>query len=227
MRKIGVIGGMGPQATVDLINKVIAATPASCDQEHIPLLVDIVPQVPDRTAYLLGKGKTPLPMMLESSARLVDSGVDALCMPCNTAHAFADKLQAQLGIPFLSIIESTVEKLTQASRVAVLATPGTYRCGVYDRALDAAGLQSLVIKPAIQKQIADAIYKVKAGRMREAAQPLQYAVNTLCESRVDVLVAACTELPLLMPSIVTDIAVIDATQALAEKIVAFAHEGGT
>ena len=104
MNKVGIIGGMGPMATVDLYSKIVSQTPAACDQEHIPVLIDVVPQIPDRTAYLLGNGQSPVPLMQESAIRLAEKGVSAICMPCNTAHAFVGSLREQISVPFLSCL---------------------------------------------------------------------------------------------------------------------------
>ncbi|HDH63258.1 MAG TPA: amino acid racemase, partial [Firmicutes bacterium] len=93
MKTVGIIGGMGPEATLDLFYKIIKNTPAKKDQEHIHLIIDNYPQIPDRTQFILGKGENPLPYLLRSANLLENAGVDAICMPCNTAHFFVDDIR--------------------------------------------------------------------------------------------------------------------------------------
>ena len=107
MKTIGIIGGMGPMATVDLMQKIIQATDAHEDQEHIHILVDNNTDIPDRTAAILGQGPSPLPELLKSAERLTTQGADFLIMGCNTAHYFLPLMLPELKIPVISMIEAT------------------------------------------------------------------------------------------------------------------------
>ena len=125
---LGVIGGMGPLATVDFIKKLVLGTPAHCDQEHIPLVVCSIPQIPDRTTAILEEGPSPLPELLRVLNVLERSAVDYIAIPCNTAHAFVDRMQAHLRVPVLNMLDETMAQvagLYPGQLVGLLATSGT------------------------------------------------------------------------------------------------------
>ena len=111
---VGVLGGMGPLATVDFMHKLLAATPATRDQDHLPLLVSSIPQVPDRTAAYRGEGASPLPALIASGRRLVDGGASMVVMPCNTAHLWFEPLQAALGVPMLHLVDAALAEAAVA-----------------------------------------------------------------------------------------------------------------
>ena len=140
-KTIGIIGGMGPMATVDLMKKVILATDAREDQEHIPILVDNNTNIPDRTAAILGEGEDPLPELLKSADRLTAGGADFLIMGCNTAHYFLPLMMPNLRIPVINMIEETAAFCAREGykRVGLLASAGTCKSGIYQRALERAG----------------------------------------------------------------------------------------
>ncbi len=227
MKIIGIIGGMGPSATVDLFQKVIELTPAERDQDHCHLLIDNYPQIPDRTAFLLGTGDDPFPFLLESARRLEKAGAEALCMPCNTAHYFIEDLRMKVRLPFISIIDSTVERIKtvfpMARKIGLLATRGTTESGIYHRALTAAGLETLQTDESFKQDVMDVIYTVKAGRPEEAVGLFNDCVRRLQAAGADVLIAGCTEIPLLLPHLDRSVNFVDPTLTLAEKIVAFAR----
>ena len=117
---VGVLGGMGPDATVDFMSKVIAATPAGSDQEHVHMLVDHNPHVPDRTRAILGEGGEPGPVLAAMAKQLEQAGASMIVMPCNTAHAFQADIEAALAVPFVSIIDETVEVIHSKAMEIVL-----------------------------------------------------------------------------------------------------------
>src|SRR5450759_1909328 len=126
---------MGPEVTLDLFYKIIKATPAKRDQDHIHVIIDNFPQIPDRTAFLLGKGENPLPYILKSVETLEKGNVDVLCMPCNTAHYFVEDIRKATPLPFISIIESTLNEIRSrfknSKNIGLLATDGTIIGRVY------------------------------------------------------------------------------------------------
>ncbi len=225
-RRVGVIGGMGPEATLDLLSKIIRCTPANCDQEHIPLLVDICPQIPDRTKFLVENGEDPLPWLLESGRRLAASDIAALCMPCNTAHYFAETIQEKLSVPLISMIESVLAQIQrdhpEAQQIGLMATSGTLQSRVYHDALQHAQLEIVSPPLAFQTEIMEIIYAVKSGRKEEVSSRFQVAVDELTACGADLMIAGCTELPLLLPYVAATTPIIDTTQSLAERVVAFA-----
>lgn len=139
MKLVGIIGGMGPLATIDLYKKVVFLTNAKSDQENIPLIIDNNTLIPDRTAYILGAKEDPFAELLKSAKRLKQSGCDAFCMACNTAHFFTDRLVERSGLPILHITKITVNAIKKeyknVKKVAVLSTIGTQKAGIYDNEL--------------------------------------------------------------------------------------------
>ena len=220
---VGILGGMGPRATLDLFQKIIDLTPAERDQDHLHVLIDSNPQVPDRTAYLLGRGQSPLPWLLESAHRLERAGADLLCMPCNTAHHFVEQLRSQLAIPLISIIEATrqaiCERYPQTRRIGLLATRGTFDAGVYHRVLCPAGFEIVPLEESLKDQVMGVIYAVKAGQLQEQVGPFASCVERFREAGAEILIAGCTEIPLLLPYSQLDLPVVDATRELAENVV--------
>ena len=137
-RIVGVLGGMGPLATVDFLRKMIDATPAVRDQEHVPVIVSSIPQVPDRTEAYFRGGPSPLEAMISSGRRLVAAGAELIVVPCNTAHLWFDGLQAALDVPLLNLVDEAVSEVTKVvrpgGRVGLLSTDATLASGLYNEA---------------------------------------------------------------------------------------------
>ena len=109
MKKIGVLGGMGPEATILFQQRLLNAVRAQDDQDHIPLLIDMNPQVPSRLAYVLDQtigARDPGPVLEDMAQRLDKWGAEALAMPCNTAHLFAEAIQRKTALPFFNMVKS-------------------------------------------------------------------------------------------------------------------------
>ncbi len=159
-KTVGVIGGMGPFATADFLHKLISATPAERDQDHMRILIDCNPRVPDRTEFLAGRGPDPRPALRAMARGLVRAGADLLVMPCNTAHAFRDELQAAVDIPVVDWpgVAADAVATTGARSVGILASAGTLLAEVYQPVLRARGIACLVPPPAAQELATRAIY---------------------------------------------------------------------
>lgn len=224
MKVLGIIGGMGPQATVDLYQKIIALTPAGCDQEHIHTIIDSYPQIPDRTAYICDDGEDPLPYLEASARRLQAAGAQVLMMPCNTAHYFMPALKARIALPFLHIADATLAQMTPAQhgeRVGILATRGTRIAGIYRDALQQAGYQAVEPDEAQTRALMRCIYDgAKAGKTAEYAPLL---AQTIARMAADSFILGCTEIPLFLPYWQDARPTVDATAALAQAAVAFAR----
>ena len=165
---IGVIGGMGPLATTDFLNKVIEEAHAAVDEDHVPLLISCDPRIPPRPAAILAGGESPLPRLLEIRNWLLNAGATALVMPSNTAHYWYDELTADCPVPFLSIVESgCLEALRLAgagASVGVVGTRATLATGLFDRELERHGLvASTPTEAELQRSLLPAIAAVKAG----------------------------------------------------------------
>ncbi|MDR3511527.1 MAG: amino acid racemase [Caulobacteraceae bacterium] len=215
-RTIGVLGGMGPAATVDFLAKIIAATPAVRDQDHVPVIVRNVPQIPDRSEAILAGGDGPFRPMLEGLKVLEQAGAEVLAIPCNTAHHWHARLSRVCERPILHIAEAAAAKLAgrRGAPVGLMATRGTLASGLYQARLGALVLPDEEAQAAIDAAIA----AVKAGRPGRAEA--ESAARRLLAGGARSLLLACTELPLAMAGGSLGGYCVDATLALAEACVA-------
>ena len=205
--KIGVVGGVGPAATVDFLQKIVRHTDARRDQDHVKLLVEQNPQIPDRTENLIGAGPDPTIALYATCKKLEDGGASLIAIPCNTAHAFVERIQPYLKILVVNMLDVTARHvaatLSGPRRVGVLATTGTVASGVYERALAIHGVEQALPSAAAQLRVMEAIYGsegVKAGFVEGACQDdIRAAIEDLAAQGVDVMILGCTELPVLLP----------------------------
>lgn len=213
---LGVLGGMGPAATLDLLAKIQAYTPAQSDQDHIHVLVDINPKVPDRNT-----GADAGPVLAEMAGALAGAGADVLAIACNTAHAYADLIQRAAGLPLIDMIATgaAAARDTGASRVGVLGTKGALR--LYREYLAAQGLSMVSPDAAGQAVFMDLIYRIKSGDRGAAvrAEMIGLAQGLIAQG-AEVVIAGCTEAPLVMDE--GDIAApfVDPGDLLARRCVA-------
>ena len=229
---IGIIGGMGPAATVDLMNKIIEMEDASRDQDHIPMLVDSNTNIPDRTAAILSGGEDPVPELLRSAKRLEAMGADFLIIPCNTAHYFIGALEKEVSCPILNMPCETARFLKRngVEKAAVLATTGTIRSGLYGSALSSEGIEPIYPDEEQQKVVMSLIYDfIKKGITDADKLPREEmeCVDADLKARgAQAIILACTELPLAFRIMDLDKDYcVDATSVLAGAAVRFA--GGT
>ncbi len=230
-RTIGILGGMGPLATADLYHKIILATPAHRDQDHLHVIIDADPAIPDRSAALRGEGPDALPGLLASARRLEGAGADFITIPCNTAHAFLPALRPRLAIPIVDMIAETAERVRRdypaARRIGILAYRGTIEAGLYHHALRERGLEPLGPTPERQRRLVDAaIEAVKGNDTRPiVGNWLAEAGRGLVEDGAEVLLAACTEIPIVLKSEMVPVPLLDPTRVLAEAAVREARAG--
>ena len=224
-RLVGVIGGMGPDATIDFMSKVLEYTPAENDQGHVRLLVDQNPRTPSRQHALQGDGESPGPVLVHAATRLQLGGADFLVMPCNTAHAWQDKIIAATTIPFISIIDESVAKAISSAdgAIGLLTTPGCSAARLYQQAITDADRE---LVEQTEGEIAEAmqlIDYIKAGdKSATVADALQMLAQQLVDRGATVIIAACTELPLVLEQSIVSVPLIGSTDVLAEKTVALA-----
>ncbi|MEH6825812.1 MAG: amino acid racemase [Motiliproteus sp.] len=220
---IGILGGMGPLATVDFVTKIILQTPAQRDQDHLPLLVHSVPQVPDRTACLMDSQSSPLAALVKGVNTLVNAGVGCIAIPCNTAHYWHDALAQVSRVPVLHIARACSESLAQqgVTSVGLLATDGTLKAGFYPRELGAYGIDLKVPEPSLQQQVMDGIYRVKSGAVEEGGKLLEHCMDEMLRCGVERVILGCTEIPFALDRINSTRRPMgmDATQALAAACV--------
>jgi aspartate racemase len=223
---VGVLGGMGPLASLDFMHKMLAATPAARDQEHVPVVLSSIPQVPDRNEAFRGQGDSPLAAMLASGRRLRDAGAGLVVMPCNTAHLWFDELQAALGLPMLHLVDAALEDAIAVAgagaRIGLLATDATLASGLYLNRPTSQQVQWLL--PTASEMldwVMPGIQAVKAGHLDDAAALLLRAAAALQRRGVAALVLGCTEIPLVLTTENAPVPVVDATAALARRAVSW------
>ena len=165
---VGIIGGLGPEATVDLMRRVIQATPARDDQDHIRMIVDCNPKVPSRMkAILEGTGENPAPYLVTMAKDLAAWGADFLAIACNTAHLYLDRIQEAVPIPVLNMIDLTVDRVVSENplirKAGLLASWTVIRPGLYESAFEKRGVALLHPSPALQDRLLAAIRRIKTG----------------------------------------------------------------
>ncbi len=225
---IGILGGMGPAATADFYQKIIRATPAKADQDHLKVLIYSNPQIPDRTAAIKGEGPDPLPDLAASAEVLVKAGADFLVIPCITAHNFYDRLQRAVRVPILHIIGETVTALAAehpgVRRLGLLATSGTLQSCMFESRFEPRGVAVLTPEADIQTGLVmAAIYKVKSGDLSETPRRMiREAAEHLIARGAGAICAGCTEVPLILQDGDLSVPVVDPTWALAQAAVRLA-----
>ena len=225
---IGILGGMGPVATADFFNKVIAATSASADEGHVPLLIQSDPRIPSRPAAILADGISPLPALLAGRDRLVAAGATALAMPCNTAHFWYADLVRGCPVPFLSIVDAVFDELAvevpKGVRVGLISTQATMAAQIFDKRLLAQGYPVLLPSDGdMQTLVTPAIKLVKANQPGQAGPLLETAIHNLIARGAGRIILACTETPVALEAVQSPLMAqcIDPTAALARLCVAW------
>jgi aspartate racemase len=210
-----------------LYRHIISLTPASNDQDHIRVLIYSNPKIPDRTKAIEAMGESPLPSLIESAKLLERGGAGIIAMPCNTAHYYLPKMQPEVSIPILDMIEQTCrairETLPQAKTIGLIAAYGTVHCGVYHQALASAGIELLIPDDVDQTRIRAAIAQVKAGRQDRLTRETFHSVGSrLVAAGSEAVILGCTEVPLAFDPDEVDYPTVNPTRILAEAAVDWA-----
>jgi aspartate racemase len=221
---VGVLGGMGPEATIDLMRRVMAATPAADDADHIHLLVDQNPKVPSRIRALIDRtGPSPADELVRMARNLESAGATTLAIACNTAHAYAGDIAASVSIPLLDMVALTADEVAgrplRHRRVGMLASTAVLQLGLYERAFGAYGIETRYPGSQEQEKVLGLIKAVKAGHAAELRPDFNRLARLLWTDDVDLLVVACTELSLLVDGLDADIPMVDALDVLVRGIV--------
>lgn len=220
---VGILGGMGPAATVDFYSKLIAATPASTDQEHLRVMIWADPSVPDRTRAITGGGGDPTESLAAGAQQLKKAGAAFYVVTCNGAHAFLPRVRDKVDLEYLSIVEVTTEHLAAlpyVSSAGLLATDATLSVGLYQVSLEKAGIKPLLPDRESQRSVMAAIYAVKSGTLTmERERALINVAERLAEEGADVIIAACTEIPLALSVEESPRLLIDPSILLANQVV--------
>lgn len=222
MKILGVLGGLGPMASVYFLQLITQMSEARTDQEHMEVILHSKPQIPDRTPYILGRSAdNPVPQMVQAGRGLAAQGAELLAIPCVTAHFFQEQLEAEIGIPILNAIEETAIYLERAgiACAGVLATDGTLASGLFQSCLSRHGIDCIMPEAQDQSAVMRLIYDdVKAGEPVEL--PLFTAVSErLFAQGVQVILLACTELSLIKRDRPLGPGYLDVLEVLARQAV--------
>jgi aspartate racemase len=220
MNAVGILGWMGPQATILLMQKVMDATPAQDDADHLPLIVHQNPAVPSRIAALIdGTGPSPLPVLQDMARDLEAAGATALAMPCNTAHHYVPGLRATSDLPFRDMLALTAQTVQGKGRIGILASPATRLTGIFDSYLDAP-----FTVPPDDGPLLEMIRAIKAGAAAQDIMPSFTEQARRLQERTDHLLIACTELSLAAPLLPPDVAWTDSLDCLVTGILRHARQ---
>ena len=221
-KTLGIIGGVGPLATMFIGEMIVRLTRATKDQEHVHTIIDNDTSIPDRTAFILDSSKeNPVPVLQKDAIKLANAGADLICIPCNTAHTFYDELVAASPVPVLHMIRETAKrsKSVGATRVGVLATDGTIYSKVYQNALFEQGIEPVIPEEHVQKKVMSVIYDyVKAGKEITYEQWDEIASH-MKELQCDRVVLGCTELSIVNKELKLGNYYIDSLIVLAESAI--------
>ncbi|WP_028306974.1 aspartate/glutamate racemase family protein [Desulfitibacter alkalitolerans] len=220
-KAVGIIGGMGPEATVDLMTKVIRITPARVDQDHIRMLVDSNPQIPCRVKAIMEGGPNPGPVMAQMARGLEKIGADFLAIPCNTAHYFIDYVKDAVRIDVLNMIEETVNVLErdQVKKAALIATSALLNANLYTRELNAAGIELILPQEDYQQMVMETIFAVKSANFSKAESCIKKVISHVASVGAESIILGCTELPLVINEEQYSLKFYDPANILAKAIV--------
>lgn len=220
---VGVLGGMGPAATARFFETLVDRTPAETDQEHLHVIVNSKPQIPPRTAFLVGSGEDPRPLLLDALNTLEQSGADVITVPCNTAHAFIDDLRESTAIDVLDMIRLAADRAAATvgdGSVGLLSTRGTRQSGLYHDRFAETSASLVTSDDDTQEDVSTAIEAIKAG---ERNQPRELLVDAVASFEdVDAIVAGCTEIPLALSQEDIEPEFVDPMVVLADRAIEYA-----
>ena len=221
---VGILGGMGPDSTAAFFLRVIKATPAQKDQDHLRIIIDNNPKIPDRTSALLREGESPLEELKKTIRNLEGAGAELIAIPCNTVHYYYDEMQKSANVPIINMI-SEVEKyvrreLPNIKKIGLIATTGTIKTGVYHKAVKE--LEVIIPDGASQEQVMNAIYGehgIKAGHQEKSRNYILKVAKALVKQESEAIIMGCTEISLVLSQGDLPVPLIDPLQILAETVI--------
>jgi len=223
-KTIGILGGMGPEATAYFFGLIIKKTKAETDQDHIPVVISSNPEIPPRTDAVLGEGASLLPYLLEGVRVLKEAGADFIVMPCVTAHYFYDQVMAEVKVPFLHLVDETVlyaqRKMPELKKTGLVASTGTLKSKLFHNTFAKEGVEIVEPGEEEQAQVMDAIFGkegIKAGFTSGKSQEIIYhTAKELIQRGAEAVIAGCTEVPLVLKDKDIEVPLIEPLQILAE-----------
>jgi aspartate racemase len=229
-RKLGIIGGMGPDASVKMYSEIVRLTDARTDQQHLEIFIHNNNKIPDRTAAILGQGNSPVEELYRSAKFLETAGADVLIVPCITSHYFFPSFQKKISVPIINAIKETVVETSEAkkriSKVGVIATTGTVNSQLFHKAFSKKNIVVLTPDSDIQEnKVMKAIYGsdgIKAGNLEGPSKKrIEYAAEILISQGAEAIIAGCTEIPLVLFQETINVPLIDPINVLAKRAIQF------
>jgi aspartate racemase len=205
-KTIGILGGMGPEATAYFYEQIVQQTRAETDQDHIKVIIYSNPEIPPRTDAILRKGPSPTPLLVEGFQRLKDAGADFVVMPCVTAHYFYPEIKDQVNIPFVSLLDESVqwaqEEIPGLRKAGLVASTGTLESRLLHDIFNQSGIEVIIPEEDEQNQVMEAIFGpkgIKAGFISGFSKETLVNIAKVVVARgADAIIAGCTEVPLVL-----------------------------
>lgn len=224
MKKVGIIGGVGPEASNKFCELLIKYKSKTRDQDNIPFVHFCNPQIPDRADFIFGRGEDPVPEMVKTCNQLKDIGMDFLVIPCNTAHYFLPEIQEQVSLPIIDIIKVLAKKIKldnlAIKKVGVLATTASVRSELHKNHLKNFGIDVVLPNEEDQEIVSKAIYQgIKAGKKIVPRKLLTSVAEKLIEEGAEAIILGCTEIPLVLKQKNFDIKLYDPMEIVAKEII--------
>lgn len=224
-RAVGVLGGMGPAATIDFMAKVLrhSQVDAAREQDNVRLIVDSNPALPDRNAAVAGTGPSPAPQLAAMARGLAAAGAEMLVMPCNAAHAFAPAVVAATPLPFINMIEAAAAEVADrypgVRRVGVLAAAGAADARLYETALEPLDIAAITPTDDVRDMFMRGLWRIKDGDLVQGREAVRQVAEALIAAGAEAVIAGCTEVPLVLSPTDLPVPLIDATDVLAQQTV--------
>jgi aspartate racemase len=224
-KTIGILGGMGPEATAYMYSLIIKHTKVSKDQDHIRIFIDSNPKVPPRTEAIQGKGPSPVPLLIKGMDILKKAGADLAILPCVTAHYFMPEVLNQTGLPFISLLEESLhwarEKIPGLKTVGLIASTGTIVSRLFHETFNRVGIEVVSPVEPEQERVTEAIFSpqgIKTGYT--SGRPKELIVDTariLIARGAEAVIAGCTEIPLVLSAEDISVPLIEPMVIVAQK----------
>lgn len=222
LKKLGVIGGMGPEATSFFYARIIARTKAASDQEHIDMVILSHATMPDRTqAILTGEKAAFLKAVTKDAKDLEKLGVSNIAIPCNTSHYFLKEIQAATKVPIINMVEESVRYVIEAhpdvKKIGIMGTDGTIQAGTYHHACERRGIAAAVPHEEVQQDVMSLIYDdIKGGKTGDRAK-FDRAYEDLMRQGCDAVILACTEISVFKEYYPVPANCVDAMDVLVQE----------
>lgn len=226
-KTVGVIGGLGPQATLDFYAKLIQKSNATIDQDHLHVIINSNAKIPNRQEALAGKGPSCAPELIQSAVALQNSGSDFLVMVCNTAHAYEEHIKGAIEIPFISIIRESVNHclntVPNLKKVGILAATGCLEANLYQDRFDHAGVDCMTLNKEDQKRFMELIFEIKGNNLDfSVSMEMERLTKTLVANGAELILAACTEVPLVLQPSYLSVPLVNSTDVLVDATIRYA-----